>query len=742
MGLFTKKEKISLRKSAQRTEKKSMFQKAKWIAASDNIKKIQPAPLFRKNFTVPEEVVSAKLYVCGLGLGCFYINGVSITEDVMLTPISRYDARVYYNIYEVKNFLKPGKNVIGAILGNGWYFVTYHRWDYYIPDWLHHPKLLLRLGVEYADGKKAEIVSDSSWKTRESALLYNEDKRGEVFDARLDEPDWCLPERDDSNWTNAFICRSPGGILCENQIPPIRITHRFEGKRISDHVYDIGQNISGWVRITVKGNRGDEVILRYAERVHEDGSIAPELLNTTVGSDTHCDRYILRGETEECWAPKFVYHGFRYVEVSTQAQILHLVGEALHTDLMQVGEFTCGDEMLNRIHHASLWATLNNMHGIPTDCPQREQNGWTGDTLISADQMFMNFDMVSFFKKFLLDIRDTQRPSGQICCIVPTSGWGYNWGSGPAWDSILIQLPYLIYRYTGDRSAIVEMWDSMVLYMEFMDSMAEDNTICFGLGDWCAPKGTVVCPTIITDTGYYYANYCIMKECAQLMEKDGSEYERKAEKIKESFRRKFLHPDFYLGDNTTAIACAIYQGLYEEEERQRASDRLAYLYEQNGFHINCGILGMKYLYTALSEYGHAQTAYRLTVNPEKPSYAYWILNGMTTLCETWEMENSCDHHMYSEVDLWFYKYLAGIRIMEGGEFVCIAPCFLKEIGWVRAKYKGVHVYWDENVLRITSDLPVILLLDGKRRILDVGSYEIHRKEYSPNENNFERRISQ
>lgn len=256
-------------------------------------------------------------------------------------------------------------------------------------------------------------------KRKKAALIYNEDKRGEIFDARLYDQDWCLAKCSDSDWKNAFICRSPGGILCENKIPPIRITHRFEGKKISEQVYDIGQNISGWAKITVKGNKGDEVVLRYAECLHEDGSIAPELLNTTVGSGTHCDKYILKGEGEESWAPRFVYHGFRYVEVSTQAQILKLVGEALHTDLETIGEFVCGDEMLNRIHHASLWATLNNMHGIPTDCPQREQNGWTGDTLLSADQMFMNFDVVSFLKSSSWIFRIHRGQAGRSVALFP-----------------------------------------------------------------------------------------------------------------------------------------------------------------------------------------------------------------------------------------------------------------------------------------------------------------------------------
>ena len=252
-----------------------MFQGAKWIAANSNIKEIQPAPLFRKTFILEKAVKSGSLYVCGLGLGCYYLNGKSVTEDVMLTPISKYDTRVYYNVFNVKELLKEGENVLGCILGNGWYFVTYHRWDYYIPQWRSYPKLLLRLEVAYQDGTVYEVVSDSSWKTAESAILYNEDKRGEIFDARLYDERWNRAGFDDSSWKNAFICRGPGGLLYEMNFPPIRITKTFKAKRISEHVYDIGQNISGWVRIAVRGKRGTEITLRYAELLHKDGTIAP-----------------------------------------------------------------------------------------------------------------------------------------------------------------------------------------------------------------------------------------------------------------------------------------------------------------------------------------------------------------------------------------------------------------------------------------------------------------------------------
>ena len=704
-----------------------MFKNAKWIAESDNIKEITPAPLFRKSFSICKTVKKSMMYACGLGHACYYINGRNITDEVMITPISKYDSRVYYNEFDVTEFLSKGKNTIGCVLGNGWYFVTYPRWDFYKPDWMHHPKLILTLVIEYTDGSTEEIVSDTSWKTGKSAIIYNEDKRGEIYDARLYIDGWNEPDFDDSKWNNAFICRGAGGVLRKMDFPPIRVTDRLPAVRISSNVYDIRQNISGWIRLKVRGERGCEVKIRYSEVINEDGSIAPERLNTIAGSDTHTDKYILSGKGVEEWAPSFAYHGFRYAEITGDAEIIEVIGEVVHSDVKKAGVFECSDDMLNKIHSASVWSTLTNIQGIITDCTQREQNGWTGDALLSAEQSLMNLDIVPIYKKWLVDIRDTQRPNGQICCLAPTSGWGYNWGSGPAWDSALILIPYYIYKYTGDKSVLAEMWESMALYMEFMESMSDKNEVCFGLGDWCPPAGAKVCPTVITDTAYFYIDNKVMARCAELLGRDGLAYQKRAVDIKETFREKYINTDFYLGDNTTAIACAIYQDLYTDEEKAVAAKRLNKLYTANGYHIDCGILGIKYIYTALSEYGYAETAYKLTTNPQYPSYAHWILCGMTTLCETWDMSHSCNHHMFSEVDMWLYKYIAGIHIDEGGGSVHIKPCYITGLDWVRARHKGISVYYDEQKIEITSDIPATYVTQsGEGVYLGMGKYTLSK----------------
>ena len=704
-----------------------MLNNVKWIAKSDDTKKITAAPLFRKTFDINKTVEKATLYACGLGHACYYINGKNITDEVMITPISKYDTRVYYSEFDVTEFLTDGKNAIGCVLGNGWYFVTYPRWDFYKPDWTHHPKLILKLVIEYTDGTAENIVSDTSWKTAESAIIYNEDRRGEIYDARLYIDGWNEANFDDSKWENAFICRGAGGALKKIDFPQIKITNRISAVRISQNVYDIGQNISGWVRLSVKGERGTEIKIRYSEIIDKDGKIEPERLNTIPGSATHTDTYILSGKGIEEWAPRFAYHGFRYAEITGDAEIIKVIGEVVHSDLKTVGEFECSDEMLNKIHKASVWSTITNVQGIITDCTQREQNGWTGDALISSEQSLMNFDIVSIYKKWLTDICDTQRPNGQISCIAPTSGWGYNWGSGPAWDSALIIIPYYIYKYTGDMSALDKFWNNMTLYMQFMESMSDKDEVCFGLGDWCAPKGVQVCPTVITDTAYFYTDNKVMARCAKLLGKDGGMYQKRADEIKKTFREKYIKNDFYLGDNTTAIACAIYQDLYNNDEKPAAAKRLNELYAENGYHINCGILGIKYIYTALSRYGYAETAYKLTTNPEYPSYAYWILSGMTTLCETWDMMNSCNHHMFSEVDMWLYKYIGGIHIDEGNASVRIKPCYIAEIDWVSAKHKGISVHYDKEKIEIISDIPAVYVTqDGEEIFLGMGKNVLRR----------------
>lgn len=700
-----------------------IVQEAKWISLKEYKK---ASALLRKEFTLEEDPSHAELSVCGLGYGVVTFNGKKITEDVLTTIPSRFDQTVYYSTYDVTKLLHKGNNAAGVFLGNGWYNDVSESWYADKGTWRHHPKLLFSLCVEFPSGKTVRIVSDTSWKGAPGPAVYNHSRCGERYDARLMPHGFDCPLFDDSEWDRAQICRSPGGILKKADIPPIRIIRTMPLTEIFPSVYDVGQNISGWVRIHVKGIRGWKIRMEYSERVTETGELDTKNINAFTPPELqHCDEYFCEGTGDwETWEPSFCYHGFRYVRVIGAPKEFQMEACLVHTDLQSVGEFSCSDDMINRIHSASRWSTLTNFHAIPTDCPHREQNGWTGDAQLSCEQALMNFDMTAVYRRWLNDFRDVQRPSGQLPGIVPSPGWGYNWGSGPAWDSALILIPLYVWRYTGNDCILRDVWDCMERYMDYLSSMEDHGIVNFGLGDWCPPESTIPCPTELTDTAYYYADAMAMAEGACVLGHDPSPYDQLAKRVRTAFREKFIRNGLPVPEGQTSLACVIFQGLLEPHEQPAAASRLAELVRENGFHIDCGILGTKYIFRALSDFGYDETLYQMITNPTGPSYANWILHGMTTLCETWSMNESLNHHMFSEVDLWFYRSLAGIRA-DGAELV-IAPSFLNQLSWVKASHRGISVYWDQNSITVTVPEKATLILPDRTLPLEPGTTTIQR----------------
>ena len=703
-----------------------MFEFAKWIAPEQEPDQ-GVGPLLRKAFIIDGEVACAKLHAVGLGYGDFFINGTPVTTDVLTTPNTSYDTTVLYNSYDVTSLLNKGDNCLCAALGNGMYNPAIGKtWEFDTARWRNHPKMLAQLDVRYADGRECSVLSDSSWSCFvQGPTVYNEFRGGEKYDARLNPKGWQQAGFDASGWQKTMVCRSPGGILKPNIYPKTKIVRALApAGKTAENVYDFGENISGWVRITVRGKAGDQVKITYSELIFENGGIDNEHINMfNEGEQKHVDIYILSGEGEESWNPSFCYHGFRYAEITTEAQIIAVEAQVVHTHLPFVGEFECGDNMLNQIHIATRRATLANFVNIPTDCPHREQNGWTGDALLSCEQALMNYEIKEAYRKWLLDFKDAQRPSGQLPGIVPTPGWGYNWGSGPAWDSSIILMPYYIYQNTGDYSIICDMFENMERYMGFMNSMAQDYLLDFGLGDWCAPEKTDKCPAGVTDTAYYYVNAKTMARCAKLLGRGGEGYKQLARNIKKAFRGAYLKDGIIANGGQTAMACGIYQGLYNAEEIPNAAKKLASLVKENGMLIDCGILGTKYIFSALSENGYADIAYKMVVNPSYPSYAHWMLNGDTTLAECWELgKASRNHHMFSEVDMWMYKHLAGIKIDQCG--LTVNPCIIPEIGFVKAKHRNISVEWDLKTLKINAPVDFTLVLNGAEKQLAAGQHEI------------------
>lgn len=708
-----------------------MFSQSKWITTTylpdilpETFNQADRSVYFRRVFSLTEKPISAILNICILGLGECHINGKPVTDDVLTTPYTCYDKRVIYQTYDVTELVESGENAIGVHAGNGFYNNNMSTWNECMSPWRDKPKVAAELVATYASGEVEYVRTDTAWKTYLGPCLYNHMRQGEIFDATQVQHGFDVPGFDDNNWTNAIYSHAPGGILSAEKTVPIKIKQVLKPISYKNGIYDFGVNISGWVKIRVSGSKGQKIILSYGEAMTDEGEFTKGNRAFAIIENkplkASCE-FICSGNKDEEYHPTFCYFGFRYVKVENAPEDFEIEACFIHSDLERVGSFECNDEMLNKIHDASVRSILSNFVGIPTDCPHREQNGWTGDALASCDQTLMNFDMTIAYSKWLRDFLDVQRPNGQLPGIIPSAGWGYNWGCGPAWDSALILMPYKIYLHTGDASIIKELWCAMTRYMSYFKSMAIDYIANFGLGDWCTVDENDRCPTEITDTAYFYADAVAMSKMAALVGEDSLEWTELAENIKVAWRNKFWDKEEY-AHYQTFWACAIYQGLLEGDEIPYAAQRLAQLVIDNDYRLNCGMLGMKYIFDALSYNGYADVIYKMVTNPEYPSYAYWINKGMTTLCESWNMTNSLNHHMFSEVENWFYKHLGGIKFTDAG--MIVAPVYLEDVDYVKVCHKGVCVERKGRKVTVKLDVAAKIIIGESEFEASPGEYQL------------------
>ena len=693
--------------------------KGRWISAPTPVLKItsQFAPFFRKKFTISGAIASARVYICGLGYFELYVNGCKVGDDVLSPPFTAYDKTCLYFTYDITPMIKQGENIIGALLGNGMYNVIHaNAWDFEKAPWRDTPKLIVQTEIRLDNGAEVALASGSSWKVAYCPITSNSIYIGETYDARLEQPGWCGLEVDETQLHNAIICRPPGGRLTSMQMEKIRIVEEFAPASIREvqpgvWVCDFGRNIAGWVRLKLRGQAGRTVTLTYAERLQADGDIDIDHIRKYVSNSSfQQDAYTLKGEGEEVWQPRFTYHGFQYVRVTGYPGTLDfdaLTACIVHTDLRTAGGFSCSNDIINKIQAAARAATMYNWHGMPTDCPHREKNGWTGDALLSCEQVLINYHPVNAYKKWLNDIIDCQRYSGQLPGIAPTGGWGYNWGSGPAFDSIIVLLPWNIYLYTGDSSVLQQCWEAIRKYIAFMESMSEDGIADFGLGDWSPPEGdasSAKTPVALSDTWYYHADAIIASKIAAVLGKqqESADYTKLAKTIRQAFLERFVNENTgdVVGACQTSYALALLHGITSGELAGKIFDKLVAEVERCNRHIDCGIIGAKYVLQALSDGGKADLAYAIASQCDFPSWGYWIKQGATTLWETWNGDSSRNHHMFSSVSGFFYKVLAGINPDEaapGFKHIILEPHPVAGLafaeGWHDSSYGVVRCAW-------------------------------------------------
>lgn len=697
-----------------------------------------PAPYLRKAFSLPNKPKKAEISVCGLGFYRLWLNGKEITKGMLAPYISNPDDILYYDVYDVSSLLDKGKNAVAILLGNG--FLNNPGgdiWDFDKAAFRSAPKTALALE---ADGKLL-FEADETFRTADSPIFFDDYRAGERYDARREIPGWNEVGFDDSAWDFALPAKTPSGEARAPICEPVRavreLAPRAFEKRGNGWLYSFPENNAGVCRLKIRGNPGQKLVLTYGEIASENGvDIENILFENSVREYMHKDVYICRGG-EESYTPSFVYHGFQYVYIEGleegQAQQDTLTYLVMHSDLKSAGAFSCSDEILNRLQENTRRSDLANFYYFPTDCPHREKNGWTGDAALSAEQLMLNFHAENSLREWLNNLRAAQKESGELPGIVPTAGWGFKWGNGPAWDTVIVQLPYYIYKYTGDLTAVKENFPAVCRYLGYAKGkLNESGLLAYGLGDWCpvGDENLELTKLEITDT-LTILDFCYKGSVLAELLREG---EKKAEfdafynLLKVNFRKKYIRNGEIAAPyaTQTSVAMALYYRAFAETERETAAEQLLGLIREKGDRFDTGVLGARVLFRVLSDLGHASLAYKLIAQPGFPSYRYHVEYGATTLWENFiklkdgeiraesgRKLDSLNHHFWGDISAWFYKYVAGINVNPGLKdpyTVEIAPQDIEGIGSCRAEldYMGgkIRVEWSRETEGIALNVSV------------------------------------
>jgi len=655
--------------------------KGEWISDTKDIN-LKPAAYFRKVINNSKKIKTARAYIAVGGLYELYINGDKIGNHRLDPVYTRFDRRNVYVTYDVTEKLNTGENAIGVLLGNGWYnHQSLAVWDFDKAPWRNRPAFCLNLRITYEDGSTEVVTSGKEWKTSHSPIVLNSIYTAEHYDARLGQPGWNTIDFDESKWKGVIQREAPSNNIVAQALHPIRNVKEIPFKKVNQindttWVFDLGRNIAGVSQINVKGEKGTVIKLKHGERLYDDGRV--DLSNIDVyyrpldDSDPfQTDIFILGGKGVEQFMPKFNYKGFQYVEVTSSNPIElskeNLTAFFMHSDVPVKGTLSSSSQLINKIWEATNNSYLSNLFGYPTDCPQREKNGWTGDGHFAIETALFNFDGITVYEKWIADHRDEQKSNGVLPDIIPTSGWGYGTANGTDWTSTIAIIPWDIYLFYGDSRLLKKSYDNIKKYVNYVESISPLGLTTFGRGDWVPVKSKSSLE--LTSSVYYYVDALILSKAANLFGKteDFQYYSGLAKTIKNAINQKYLNKEsgIYATGTQTELSVPLQWGIVPENLKSKVAANLAKRVEADGLHIDVGVLGAKAILNALSENGYPEAAYKLASQDTYPSWGWWIVNGATTLYENWdinaERDISMNHMMFGEIGAWFYKALGGIK---------------------------------------------------------------------------------
>lgn len=703
------------------SDQASIVWESEWISAPfcGGPRTGSPAPYFRKSFNLTEKPKHAVLHITARGIYEGEINGIRVAEDVFAPGWTDFRKRIYVSSYDATALLRAGENVLGAILGDGWYCgaIAQKERQYYG----ERPMLLAQLEIEFANGKKMVVTTGKDWKVSAGPILENDLLMGESYDARRELGAWSSPGYDDSTWQSVLSQKRDSVLLEPSPGSPVRRIGEpipgtiIRGAGSKEILYDFSQNLSGRLRITVKGARGMTLRLRHAEILDADGN----LYLANLRSARCTDYYTLKGGGTEVWEPRFTFHGFRYASLHTEGSVSDFSLEkveaiVLHTMMKETGTFRCSHPLLNRLESNISWGQKGNFLEVPTDCPQRDERlGWTGDAQVFIRTAAFHMDVRRFFKKWLKDLRDAQLENGSIPPTIPDADvFSLPKDGGPAWAEAGLICPWTLYLATGDLSWLREQYGSMAAYQNFLTVHKVKEGIRAhpevdpwgGFGDWLALDGSGLVyggtAKDLIGTAMYANNALILSKTARLLgfAADEKKWLSQRSEIQRAFQHRFVTPEGLLASATqTAYVLALHFELLTPEQEKVAGVELVRDIQKRNFHLTTGFVGTPYLLHVLEKIGALDVAYKLLEQETFPSWLFPVKHGATTIWERWDGwtpdkgfqdkgMNSFNHYAYGAVGDFMVSTVAGMAWDEA------------EPGYQRIRFKprpGGTITWAE-----------------------------------------------
>lgn len=698
--------------------------KAKWIGLNDqenlrvdNNRTILPARYLRKEFEVTSSPKRAMLYISGVGSSICYMNGQQVGNDVFGPLPTWYDASVPYLSYDVTDLVKDGSNAIGVALGNG-RFLTMREQGMY---GFGLPRLIAQLHIEY-DDKEDIIISDQTWQvTNKGPVVENNEFDGEKYDARLELGEWTKSGYNASAWQSATLMEAPKGKLIAQLSPSLKVMEEIKPVTIKTvdkgrYIVDMGQNMVGYLKVKLKGKEGKPISMRFAEVLEQNGE---NLYLDNLRSALVTDVYTPATDGIFTWEPQFVYHGFRFVEISgldSEPSINDFTGKVVYDEMETIGTFETSNELINKLYANCYWGIRGNYRGMPTDCPQRDERlGWLGDRTTGAYGESFIFNNALMYRKWLVDIEESMNENGSISVVSPRYWTIYN--DDVTWPAAYFYVADMLHTQFGDDYSIKRHYPSMKRWVQHLTNTQMNDYILVKdtYGDWCMPpespelihsqdpsrktNGQVLSTTVFYSILQLMQKFAMMNKHAD----DAAYYAELATKIKNSYNEKFFKPEAALYDNNTVTAniLSLQLGLVPEGYEEKVFRNIVEKTEVDcKGHVSVGVLGIQHLMRGLTRHGNLELAYKIVTNETYPSWGYMIKNGATTIWELWNGDtanpamNSRNHVMLlGDLLIWFYEDLAGIKndpSSVGFKKIWMEPVFPEKLDHVNASYNSPY----------------------------------------------------